>query len=267
MHRLPFLCLILLATLQCNKHSEDPPPTTDASSVLLKTATLDNLPSPYFYYIYDNQHYVTQIEYASALRVYHPEYTNGRVTKMTDSKTGRICTYVYTGKNVTEINESDASGKKLFSYRFSYNAQELLSQIIWVEFSDGITGKDFKSAQLSYFPDSNLSALQRYSLTASGDLAPSTLFQFSDYDTGLNVDDFYMVEDFFDTFLFLPRVKLQKNNPRHGKIVGLNSEFDLSYTYQYNDKNLPLSVAETSLQTKGPNPGESHVYTNQFTYY
>jgi hypothetical protein len=129
------------------------------------------------------------------------------------------------------------------------------------------SGDIVKKALLSYFPDNNLSALQRYSLTASGDLTPSTLFQFSDYDNGLNVDDFYMVEDFFDTFLFLPRVKLQKNNPRHGKITGLVSEFDLSYTYQYNDKNLPTSIAETSLQTKGPNPGESQVFTNQFTYY
>jgi hypothetical protein len=100
MHRLPFLCLIVLATLQCKRHSEGPPSPNDANTVLLKTATLENLPSPYFYYIYDNQHFVTQIEYASALRVYHPEYINGRVAKMTDSKTGRVCTYVYTGKNV-----------------------------------------------------------------------------------------------------------------------------------------------------------------------
>ncbi|HTI10862.1 MAG TPA: hypothetical protein VL832_19965 [Puia sp.] len=267
MHRLPFLFLILLVSLQCKKHGEDPPPLNDARTVLLKTATLQNLPSPYYYYEYDDRHYVTRVGFAAGTRLYNMEYTGGRVTKMTETKSGRVCRYVYTGKNVTEINESDASGNQRFSYRFSYNAQELLSQIIWVEFPDGRTGDIIKKAQLSYFPDGNLSALQRYSLTASGGLEPSTLFQFSDYDTGLNVDDFYLVEDFFDTFLFLPRVKLQKNNPRHGKIIGSVSEFDLTYSYQYNDKKWPLSVTETTLQTKGPNPGDTQVYTNQFSYY
>lgn len=38
-----------------------------------------------------------------------------------------------------------------------------------------------------------------------------------------------------DTFLFLPQVKLQLNNPRKEKIIGDVSTFEISYQYEFNN--------------------------------
>jgi len=75
-----------------------------------------------------------------------------------------------------------------------------------------------------------------------------------------------MMDEFFDTFLFLPQVKLQLNNPGKAKIIGDVSTFEINYQYEFSN-NLPVKKSGTMVQTRGPNVGHSIQVGYQFTYY
>jgi len=90
--------------------------------------------------------------------------------------------------------------------------------------------------------------------------------QFSNYDQGTNVDDFYLTKDFFDAYLFLPQVKLQRNNPKEHVITGHQNDYEISYTYEYQNN---LTVTKTGMmrQIRGKGSGQSLQITNRFSYY
>ena len=90
--------------------------------------------------------------------------------------------------------------------------------------------------------------------------------QFSDYDNKTNVDDFYLLEDFFDTYLFLPQVKLQRNNPLKQQVMSPDNDFEILYTYQYRD-NLPVKKTGRLTHANGITNGQPGEINNLFNYY
>lgn len=220
---IPVLAILLVAAIGCKKDDNTtppPPPVSldDARTVLLKDVVVEKLPSPYFHFTYDNQKYVTQINFASGFSIYDVEYENKRVKKMTNIINGASILYTYSNNQVSEINEfSGITADKKLSYKLSYNTNKQLIQVLWFEFFSNSNGDLYKKSELKYHPDGNLASMDHYHRTSPGQLSLEKRDEFSEYDNKTNVDDFYLLEDFFDTFLFLPQVKFQKTTLKNNK--------------------------------------------------
>ena len=266
------LSILLICTVFISCEKDDVPfdpapgqPMDDRRSVLIKDIMAEKLPNPYYNFKYDTAKYVTEVSFASNLSVYKVEYENKRVKKLKNIKNGHNILYTYTENLVTKIDEYNLGNLHVYSYELSYNASGRLAQITWKEFFDDPSGIVIKKVVFSYQPDGNLYKLETY-LVESGVLTLSSTRKYSDYDDKTNVDDFYVMMDFFDTFLFLPQVKLQLNNPRKELINGGLNEFDITYTYEFNN-NLPIRKIIDLHQTKGDHAGQKGHFINQFTYY
>jgi hypothetical protein len=258
------ISLAVAASGKKDDHSQRP--VDDARTVLLKEVISQTLPNPYFHFAYDSLHYVKQINFAAGFSVYNVEYENRRVKKMINTTTGNFLLYSYRNKQVAEINEFSAlTGDKIFSYRFAYNNSNQLTQVLWFDFSNGSAGNLFKKSELTYLPDGNLSIIDHFSISA-GQVTWVKTIQFSQYDDKTNVDDFYLLGDFFDSFLFLPQVKLQKNNPGKQLITAPEGDCEIVYTYCY-ENNLPVEKTSVLLEREEDGNGVPVKTASLFSYY
>lgn len=264
--------ILLTASVSCKKNYNTPQPEPslppdDVRTVLLKEVVAQSLSNPYFHFTYDNQQYVKEINFASGFTIYDVEYENKRVKKMTNTQNDNSILYSYSNNQVSEINEfSGRTGNKVFRYRFSYNINHQLTEVLWFEFSNNTNGNLYKKAVLTYQADGNLTTIEYYYNISGTQLTLEKTDRFSNYDNKTNVDDFYLMKDFFDTYLFLPQVKLQKNNPLKHQITGSQNDYEISYTYEYQN-NLPVKKTGLMKQTRGTNAGQSLQITNLFNYY
>src|SRR5581483_1092608 len=119
---------------------------------------------------------------------------------------------------------------------------------------------------LLYDARGNLQEYEDYNLDNTNTLVLSSTITFTNYDEGINVDDFYLLKNFFDDFLFLPQVKLQKNNPAHETIQTVSTDYAIDYTYQYNSSKLPVEKDYIISITRGTNTGQQYAEKDQFSY-
>ena len=260
------MAVISVALAASSPRDRSSQPLDDARPVLLRQIVAQTLPNPYFHFTYDSLRYVKNINFASGFNIYNVEYDNKRVIKMVNSKDGNYLIYSYRDKQVSEINEfSGLTKQKIFSYRFCYNAEQQLVRVLWFDFFNDGNGNLFKKSELSYQADGNLSIMDHYTV-AAGQVNWIKTVQFSQYDNKTNVDDFSLLGDFFDTFLFLPQVKLQKNNPGRQLVTTPEGDFEMAYTYRY-EKNLPVEKTAT-VKERGENVnGELAGTATAFNYY
>ena len=269
--------ILLSVSIGCKKYDDpltpdQPPlplPIDDIRTVLLKDIDAQSLPGPFYHFTYDSLHYVNQIDFASGFAIYDVEYKNRRVSKMTNRINENIFLYHYSNNRVSEITEfSGSTMNKTFSYRLSYNSLNQLSQVDWIFYSNNGAIDTVKKEVLTYLPDGNLAAMAHYYSTAPGQpLQLSSRDEFSDYDNQVNVDDFSVLKhDFFAAYLFLPQVRLQKNNPRRQHIISNENEYDIVYSYQYQN-GLPVSKTGIVTQKRGTVIEAPKTVTTQFSYY
>ncbi|MGZ3851414.1 MAG: hypothetical protein ACXVLT_01940 [Flavisolibacter sp.] len=265
--------LLTLLFISCNKTDQSPgdapakATTDDTRSVLLRDIEAENVPAPYFHFEYDSLHYAKKISFASELFVYDVEYENKRVKRMINEPDGNSLIYSYnTNDQVSAINEYSLTGNLLFKYQFSYNAANQLVQAFWYKYSMSGRADLIKRADLTYYADDNLSTLNLYYPTASGELAWSSREEFFDYDNKTNVDDILLLKDFFGSYLFLPQVKLQKNNPTRERITSDVNNYETQNSFDYRN-DLPIVKYSLVNQTKGGNgQGPIQVETH-YNYY
>jgi len=267
------LCLLLLVFSSCKKNepftnAADGPIIDDSRSVLLKDIEAQNLPAPYFHFEYDAFHYVKKISFASQFFIYDVEYQNKRVKKMINEPNQDSLVYKYNNNDqVSSIYEfSGANGKLLFKYQFIYNTTGQLIQSFWYRYSQGVEADLIKRADLTYYVDGNLAFLYLYYAATPGTLALTSKEEFLDYDNKMNVDDITLLKDFFDSYLFLPQVRLQKNNPGRVNITSDVNEYQIANSYQYRN-DLPLVKFSLVNQTKGGNGQGPIKVETDFTYY
>lgn len=276
MKRLLFaFTVIAMATASCNKtdHVLEPtspqPELDDARTILLKNIEAEHLPSPYFHFEYDELHYVKKISFASDLYVYDVKYENKRVKKMTKVFSNDSLVYNYKNGQVSEIKQfSGVNGDLTYSYRFTYNSKNQLTQAFWHHYS--ANGEDFlfKRADLVYHSDGNLASIDWYYAVSPAPLSWASRIEFADYDNKTNVNGIILLSDsyFFDSYLFLPQVILQKNNPKKEHIVSATNEYFISDSYDYQN-DLPVTKYSLVNQTKGGNGGGSIQVATHFSYY
>jgi hypothetical protein len=125
-----------------------------------------------------------------------------------------------------------------------------------------------RTVDFSYHPDGNLAELsdQRHAIPGI-QTANLILESFENYDQKKNVDGFTLLHRPDEHLVLLPNVVLQKNNP--GKIIrsGDGIHYEISYTYQYNSSQTPVSKNGDMLFTNGPDAGKHFESNVSFTYY
>lgn len=267
----PLATVLLLSGIHCKKDrmAGQPGPSVpldDAKNILLKEINVQSSPSPYFHFTYDNKNYVTQINFASGFSIYNVEYENKRVKKMTNIQNNNSLVYSYSQNRVSEINEfSGQTNEKRFTYKFSYNTINLLTEINWIEFLTNSTGIIYKKALLTYRADSNLASIDLYYNT-TGTLDWIKKDSYSQYDNKTNVDDFYLMKDFVESYLFLPQVKFQRNNPLKQHTSSVQNDYEITNSFDYQN-NLPVKRTSTMIQTRGSGSGQSLQSSSVYSYY
>lgn len=264
--------VFFIMCLSCKKSGNDgnnQPPISDSGTFVLKEAEVDRLPSPYFQLTYNDSNFVTHIDFASSMLSYKVEYEKNRVIRMINNTfvNHDTLSYTYANNRVVTIRHTSAStGKPTWRYDFLYD-KDVVKEIHWWSFPSGPDSVLYRKVIMQYYSDGNLQQYDDYySQTTGGPVTLSTTVKFTNYDQGVNVDDFYLLKNFFEDVLFLPQVKLQKNNPAHVTMTGGYEDYVTDYTYQYNTNKLPTAKNYTVAVTRGPNAGQQFTFTDHFSY-
>ena len=265
------IMILFVMITSCHKKYDVPqvPDTpSDARNILLKNVNIERLPSPYFTFQYDNSGFITDIDFASGFISWKVQYKNNRVIRMID-KFGDSLNYSYDKNQVSSIHHvKSLNGDTTWNYEFTYFNSELLKEIRWWAFPAG--GSDSvlsRKVSFQYNDDNNLVEYDDFGLDNDSNLVVVARVKFTGYDNGKNVDDFYLVKNFLEDFLFLPQVKLQRNNPAILTYEGTNEDYTFEYKYNYNGDNVPIEKNANVSITRGPNSGQKFTSRSQYTYY
>lgn len=244
-----------------------PPP---APKILLKEMVVDNLPSPYYHFDYNSTGQIVLASFASGLDIYNVTYVNGRISEMKNSGPANFDRIQYTYDNsgrVILVNYVDFNGNTRIRVVFSYDGNKLISLNRKLNINNNFVPD--KSMTFTYYPDGNLSELTQHRFAAGGGQTPATYSdKFEEYDNKINADGFSLIhDDFFDNLILLPDVQLQINNPGKVTQYGDGVNYTEVYTYDYNDKNLPIAKNGQLTLLNGTDAGHVISTRSTFTYY
>jgi hypothetical protein len=244
----------------------DPPVVPVA---LLKEIVIPNLPSPFYHFEYNEAGKVVAASFASGLKIYEIVYENGRISEMKNNSLGNFdrLQYSYDDQGrVIRVNYTDEGGIVRKRVSFSYTGQQLTK--LERELRSALGFVVDKTMTFKYLADGNLQEVVQHVAAINGQNEGTVTDRYEQYDTKINVDGFTLIHnDFFDHLVLLPGVQLQKNNP--GKVVrtGSTLDFTITYTYNYNDKNVPLTKTGDGLFTSGTDAGHRFATNSTYTYY
>lgn len=269
-----FLLIVAISmlTLSCHKSSRNyppvDPPISDARDIQLKVVSIERLPFPYFQFTYNNDRFVTDIDFASGFFTCKVQYEKNRVIRMINQFNNDTLAYTYASDKVISIRHTDAqNGKPKWDHAITYNEKGQVTSIFWWLFlQSGGPAVLNRKVIFTYYDDGNLKEYLDYRADTNFDLSLENTVTFTNYDEGVNVDDFYLLKEFADDFLFLPQVKWQKNNPRHSTRIGTMNDYSTDCTYQYNTDKLPIVENYTTTVTRGANAGQQFTGKAEFIY-
>jgi len=167
---------------------------------------------------------------------------------------------------VSAIRYADSTGLVYTRINLTYDGPKLVK----LE-RERKAGADFivdKTITMSYHPDGNLLDLTVHYAASVGQNEITFTDRYEQYDNKINAEGFSLLHDeFFDHFVFLPQVQLQKNNPGKVTRTGDGNNFKVDYTYNYNDRNAPLTRSGDFVFTSGPSTGQEIPLSSTYTYY
>jgi len=239
-------------------------------SVLLKDVIIPLLPSPYYHFEYGSTGRISSASFASNFTMYDLSYTQGRLSEMQNNILVNHDRLVYNYDNaghVREIDYTKPGGVVFTRVRFSYSGTKLTGVERQRMIASGFIVD--KTMTLAYDVDGNLSDLtERRPMIAGVQNQATYTDHFEDYDTGVNVDGFGLLhQEFFDHLILLPRVQLQKSNPRRVTHGGDSDHYVIDYTYQYDSLNRPRTKTGVVTFTSGARAGQQFPDGATFTYY
>ena len=269
-----FAMLLVAAATACGGPSDAPtapiPDPTPVPGVRLKDIVIPRLPAPYYHFTYDATGRVDSVSFASELTRYQVAYlADGRIKEMRNNilvnRDRLVYAYDATG-HVVGVRYVDASGNTYTIVIYEYDGERLTG----VERSRRVDGGFIidKTMALTNDADGNLFELTEHRPAIQGVQDDATYVdRFEQYDTGLNVDGFGLLhDDFFDHFVLLPGVQLQKGNPRRQTHTGDGDNYTVDYTYAY-DGGRPVTKIGALTFTTGANAGQRFETRSDFSYY
>lgn len=271
--------LLLAAALAACSGDSDPtmpePPPPPASAGLLKDVVLSSLPSPYYHFAYDTAGRITAASYASGIRNYQVSYDGNRISEVREVAylgndtvpAGDRLEYFYDDAGrVAIVTYVNSNGLVYTRLAFTYDGPRLTRLERQIRVTDGFIID--KVTFLTYYADGNLLELAVHRPAIDGQPETTTVDIFERYDDGTNVDGFGLIHDeFFDHLVLLPGVQLQVNNPGRAIRTGDGTNYEVDYTYTYDDAGRPLSKSGDLLVTSGPEEGRRFRIGSVFSYY
>lgn len=269
-----FIPLLAVAVAACSD-AIAPAPAQPPAEGLLKDVELSHLPSPYYHFEYDAESRVSAVSFASGLRKYVVTYEGDRISEM-DEVTYFDGTILGTADRLV-YRYDDAGRVGTVSYRrpdgvvfttldFFYDADKLTG-IVRSRLVDGVLVGD-KTMGFSYYGDGNLERILEHLLPADGQPDATTIDRFEQYDAGINVDGFGLLHDeFFDHVVLLPGVRLQIGNPGRQIHTGDGTNFEVEYTYAYDESGRPIAKNGVLTIQNGSDVGSVIPISSEFTYY
>jgi hypothetical protein len=242
---------------------------SDARKILVKEVEVSALPSPFFHFEYDAQNFVTAIHFANDIKTYHPIYQNKRVIRVNKINTSGFndgyMLYTYNNQNVIAIDEYNKHSQKFLKHELSYNNARQLTQIIWKNYTS--TSENlYKKIDFDYWEDGNLKNASTY-LNNGTELEFMYKDSYSQYDNKECVDDFYLYKQFMESVIFLPQVKLQKNNAHRLETTTPAYTNRVDWQFDFSG-NLPIKKTGSMYQIAGPNVGNTPAtFYTTFSYY
>ena len=268
------LAMTLVAALACGGDAKitdpgvTPPPPPPA--VLLKDIAVDRLPSPFYHFDYDATGRVVGASFASGLTNYEVSYLGDRIREMrnvgVENRDRIVYAYDAAGR-VGGVRYVDANDETFTVNVYSYDGDKLTGVERSKRIGDGLVID--KTISLSYWPDGNLRTLAEHRPRIEGLQEESNgVIAFEGYDSGLNVDGFGLIhDDFFDHFVLLPGVVLQKNNPGRETRTGDGLTYVVDYTYGYDGAKRPVTKRGELVITGGGEVGRQIQIGSAFSYY
>lgn len=246
-----------------------PPQPDPHPTVLLEDIVIPRLPAPYYHFAYDATGRMTNASFASDFTMYTLSYVDGRLSEMQNNilvNHDRLVYYYDAAGNVAQVDYVGSSGV-FTQVRFTYAGGKLIGLERQRKNASGFVVD--KTMTMTYGADGNLLDLTEHRPAIEG-FQPEATFtdHFENYDTGINVDSFGLLhQDFFDHLILLPRVQLQKTNPRRITHSGDGDNYVVEYTYQYDAQNRPLSKSGVLTFTSGAQTGQQFDVSATYSYY
>ncbi|MEI9809140.1 MAG: hypothetical protein WDO16_15465 [Bacteroidota bacterium] len=270
-----YLFTVLLLTgisFSCKKDPVKSPatPPSDIQTVLLKDVVIQALPSPYYHFDYNDSGYITKAAYSSGFKSYDILYASRRISEIKSTHAINKDKLVYQYENgkvslVKYFNEAGENYKRCF---LSYNVSGLPEEMEWEIKLDAPGFTSERTLSFTYHPDGNLHELKDKKHFIAGRQNESACTdKFEDYDNKVNVDGFMLIHANNDHLILLPGVKWQKNNPRRAIRTGDLINYEIDYTYTYNELNKPVFRNGDMLLTTGTDAGQRFQSHTSFSYY
>lgn len=266
------MMLIVLGLSACTKNNQNnlpDSPTDTPQPVLLKDFSINNLPSPYYHFKYNEKDEISFASFGSGLLMYDVLYSNGKIAEMRSNTAVNRDTlrYSYNKDGLPDVvRYIDETG--VFRYcSFSYTNGRLTEAQWKLETAGGLALE--RTMNFSYYEDGNVAKISDQKHAVNGRPESSNASEFSLYDDKVNAGGFALVHDGenADHLLLYIQVMLQKNNP--GKLVFNNGAltYQVDYTYSYNEMKLPLTRRGLVTMLAGPREGEQFISNASYTYY
>lgn len=270
MKRIVVLALMPLM-FACKKDAEPSPvpaePPTDKVEIRLKELNWHLLPSPLYKFTYNNQGYISMVQYADGARTYDVAYQNKLISAMNATYANNDqLQYLYDGDKVAAIKYNNASGETFRRCFLDYNAKGQLTHIEW-ELKSGTGFVAERTFSFTYFNNGNLKSKLDEKYEIPGRQTPALyLDEYDDYDDKKNSDGFMLLHDEQSHLFVLPRVVMQKNNPRKETRSGTGVNYKIAYTYQYNPNGTVSRKTGAAQFTSGPDVGKNFQITLDLIY-
>jgi len=272
-HTLLLAVLFFAAFTSCKKEkTESPPvqdPPADVHTILLKDMIVQNLPSPYYHFNYDDSGFITNVNHQSGLALYDLFYLNGRIDKITDNTVANKdkLQYAYQQGKVSQVNFLNKEGVFYKKVILIYNNTSQLIKVEWDFVNTDASITPEKIIELEYYADGNLAKVKHHFLEIAG-RQPETFYTdtYENYDTKTNVDAFAIIHKINDHLFLLPNIIIQKNNPLKETRTGDGLNYSISYSYTYNDS-LPVKKDGDLLILNGDSAGMHTSYLVSYSYY
>jgi hypothetical protein len=268
-----YLLFFIAATIffSCKKEkvTTGPPTPSPSPTVLIKDIEIAHLPSPFYHFEYNAAGKVTFVSYASDLLRYDVIYDGDKISEMRNNiivNKDRLQYFYDNAGRVNVVRYADSTGLVYTRINLTYDGQKLIK----LERERKI-GADFivdKTVTMSYHPDGNLLDLTVHRPAIAGQDESTVNDRYEQYDNKINAQGFSLLHDeFFDHFVFLPGVQLQKNNPGKETRTGDGDNYKVDYTYTYDDRSAPLTRSGDFVYTTGPDAGQRFQLSSIYTYY
>jgi hypothetical protein len=262
------ICVLVHSCKKTGEQQEVPPPDPPGSKIgLLKDVVAQHLPSPLYHFDYTDSGVTTGINFASGFYIYQLSYLDKRLDQMVNLPNNNALHYTYKNGSVTSIREVRPNNSIVWHYTFAYNNNNQVKEIRWnLASKSGADSLLYRKVLLSYNGDGNLQRYIDYRDITGKSLDWIQTVEYKNYDQGKNVDDFSVLKEFHDHLLYLPGVRLQKNNPKTVLITGVQNDYEITNTWTYQN-GVPVSKSAKVKQTKGSDAGNEIVVGTTYSYY